>query len=417
MKKYLFLFTILVLSLCFQGCQEKARNNQAEDVKKMSLKIPVDIDVAREWPIIRKLDVVGSFDYDVTVKLSPQIGGKVKNVFVKMGDKVKKGQVLVKLDDTDTLIQIKQDKADLDQVLAKLGLSSINEKLKSRDSVPYVIKAKAAMDNDYINWQRNIRMRKADLISDKDVDDSKTNYLKDKAEYESQLHLVDQDLATIQGKAAKLEMNKQKLKYALLVSPIDGAVQEQKVYTGDYMQTGDTALVLVSSHPLLLNVNIPEKYVRKVVLGHRLDVITDAMPGKVFRGKIIHINPVVNSDNRTISMQARIENPAYLLKPGMFGEITIIAGKENVVLVPEASLVDTMGVTKVYVIKKEGNVHKAVEHKVTRGERDGDWFEIKGDIKNGDMIAVTGLGALVNGVEVTIKKKNELKPPKGIPGI
>ena len=195
-----------------------------------------------------------------------RVAGKVKDVLVKMGDKVKKGQTVLRLEQTDFLIQIKQDKADLDQVLAKLGLTSIKDKLKDRDNVPYVIKAKAAMDNNYKNWQRNIMMRKADLISDKDVDDSRTNYLKDKADYESQLQQVDQDLATIQAKAAKLDMDNQKLKYTNLTSPIDGAVQEQKVYPGDYIQVGDNALTLVSRHPLLLTVNIPEKFVRKVVI-------------------------------------------------------------------------------------------------------------------------------------------------------
>ncbi|MCL5773023.1 MAG: efflux RND transporter periplasmic adaptor subunit [Firmicutes bacterium] len=407
---FCFTFLSAVLTI-LTGCGGKKEEPKTQST--MTLEIPVDVGRATMAPLERKLDVVGSFNAYAEVSVSPLVSGNVKQVMVKMGDRVKKDQVVLNIDPADQLLQIQLDTANLQQELARLGLSSVNQKITDINKVPAVAKAKATMDNAYSNWQRNIRLRKEDLISDKDVEDSEANYLTSKADYRDQLEQVKQKFASIQSRLASLNISRQNLKYTTLKSPIDGFVKEQKVYAGDYMRSGDAAYTLVTAQPLLLNMEIPEKFIRKISLGKEIFVTTDGLPGKSFKGRIIHINPVSNQTTRTITVQAQIENPSFILKPGMFGRITLVTSIDKVVLIPRAALIDQLGVTKVFLIKKEGGKAKAFETKVEKGDRAGDWIEVKGNIKDGDMAAISSIPILANGIEVKIQKEDSSRPPGG----
>lgn len=408
---FCFILALLVLPFVITGCGGKKEQPQPQST--LTLEIPVDVARATMAPLERKLDVVGSFNAFAEVSVSPLVGGNVKQIMAKMGDRVKKDQVVLHLDQTDQLLQIQLDRANLQQELAKLGLSSVHQKITDINKVPAVAKAKAVMDNAYSNWQRNIRLRQEDLISDKDVEDSEANYLTSKADYRDQLEQVNQKFASIQARMASLDISQQNLKYTTLKSPIDGFVKEQKVDVGDYMRAGDAAYTLVTAQPMLLNMEIPEKFIRKISLGKEIFVTTDGLPGKSFKGRIIHINPVSNQTTRTITVQAQIENPSFILKPGMFGRITLVTSIDRVVLVNRAALIDQLGLTKVFVIRKEGGKTKAVEVKVDKGDRAGDWIEVKGDIKDGDLTAVSSIPMLVNGIEVKIQKEDPSRPPGG----
>ncbi len=417
---------LMVFSLLFIGCKgggspesssesSHKSSDKKEDVKPVQADLPeveLNTETVSRGEIYRTLQIVGSFAADTTVNLAPQINGKVMKVNARLGDSVRKGELLVDIDPTDIELQIKLNRANLQQQLALLGMTSPNQPLPDKQMIPEVRKAKVKADNDFITYNRKIQERKQDLISDQELDNAKTAYMSSRAEYQNQLFYADRNFAAVQTSKSQLDISLQDLAYTKVYSPLDGFVQDQKVYDGDYIMKGSPALVLVSSSPLLLNVDIPQKYSGLFEKGKKLVVSTDAVRGKSFVGDIYYISPVSNSENRSVKVQAKVENPSRDLKPGMFGKIDLVYAKDTVILVPQKAVVEFKGVTKVFKIETKDGRESAVEVVVHKGDLSGDWIEVSGDLKSGDMVAVTSAASLDNGVPVKIQKKGTSRPPR-----
>ena len=410
---------ILLIFFSFCGCKSEtppkhnADSKQSQEhktEKKTSLPIELDTETACKAEVSRSLQIVGSFAADTTVNLAPQINGKILRVNARLGDSVQKDQILVEIDPTDIELQIKLNRANLQQQLALLGMTSPDQPLPDKQMIPDVKKAKVKADNDLTTYNRKIQERNQDLISDQELDNAKTIYMSSKADYENQLFYADRNFAAVQTSKSQLDISLRDLVYTKVRSPLDGFVLEQKVYDGDYITKGSIALVLVSSSPLLLNIDIPQKYSGLFERGKTLVVSTDAVSGKSFTGEICYISPVSSPDSRSVKVQARIDNPAKELKPGMFGKIDLIYAKDTVLLVPQKAVIEFKGISKVFKIDESTNT--AVEVTVHKGDLSGDWVEVSGDLKAGDLIAVTSAASLDNGVPVKIQKKGAARPPR-----
>ena len=418
MRNYLsfnIIFCFIVMSFTFLifGCtSEQKHESKPEAIQKESVIIPVDTETACSDSIDRTLQVIGTFAADTTVNLAPQVGGKIRKVHARLGDNVKKGQLLLEIDPTDIELQIKLNRSNLQQQLAVLGMSSPDQPLPPKDSIPDVKKAKAKEENDLTTYNRKIEERKQDLISEQELDNARTTYMSSKAEYENQLFYADRNFAAIATSKAQLNISLQNLTYTKVYSPLDGFVQTQKVYDGDFISQGTPALVLVSSSPLLLNVDIPQKYSSLFTSGETMEVYTDAIAGKSFTGVIDHISPVTDPSSRTVKVQAKIENPSVNLKPGMFGKIDLIYAKDTVLLVPDEAVIEFKGLTKVFKIENNNGKYSAIEVGVHKGDSKDGWVEISGKIAPGDLVAVTSAASLDNGTVVELRKKGTARPPR-----
>lgn len=377
--------------------------------------VDVDVESAAKARLSRKIDIVGSFAEFSTVNLAPKTSGRINHVYARMGDSVQKGQLLVEIDPVDLQLQEKLARADLQQQLAVLGMKSPNDPIPDKNDLPDVKKAKVRMDNDYLNFQRRTEERKQDLISQRDLDDARTQYMASRADYENQLFYVDRNLAAVQKALSQLEITRQELSYTKVYSPLDGYVKEQKLYDGDMVSAGTPCLVLVSASPLLLNVDIPQQYSGSFSLGSRLTVSTDAISGRAFDGTITYISPVSQADSRAVSVQAEVANPSNLLKPGMFGKISLIYQNVDVLMVPESAIVQHMGVTKVYVLRENAeNSYSAGEVVVTKGDTSEGWVEITGNVSAGDLVVTKGVESLDDKSPVKIISRGSSYPPNAV---
>lgn len=393
------------------GQQQKIETVETAS-EKVKTKLTINTEHAREATINRTLKVTGSFSADQTVNLAPQVSGRVVKVNARLGDYVRKDEVLIELDKTDILLDINLKEANLKQQLAILGMTDASQSLPPKDELPNVKKAKVNMENCLISYNRKLKEREQDLIADQDVDDAQTAYKSAKADYENQLFYADRDYASVLTAKSELDISKQNYIYTDVKSPIDGIVQEQKIYEGDYIQQASPGLVLVSTSPLLLDVNIPQKYAGLFPLGKTLEIQSDAATSKKFTGIITYISPVSDATVRAVPVRAKVENPTKELKPGMFSDINLVYARESVIAVPQISVVEYKGISKVYVING-GKVREVI---VDKGTSIGSWIEVtprkSGDLRNGDVVAVSGAAGLEEGVEVDIEKSGDAYPPK-----
>jgi multidrug efflux system membrane fusion protein len=194
----------------------------------------------------------------------------------------------------------------------------------------------------------------------------------------------------------------------LVRAPFDGELGVRKVEVGQFLTAGTQIVSLTDLSQLYANFTVTEKDSGQLKVGHVVRIAVDAYPGRSFEGKITTIEPQIATDTRNIRVQATIDNPERILKPGMFTTTTIVLrDKPPVVTVPETAVDYTLYGDSVFLIteKKEDDGKTsltAVRTFVRTGNRIGGRAEILSGLKAGDRVVAVGQLKLQSGSAVTI---------------
>jgi multidrug efflux system membrane fusion protein len=194
----------------------------------------------------------------------------------------------------------------------------------------------------------------------------------------------------------------------LVRAPFDGELGVRKVEVGQYLTAGTQIVSLTDLDQLYANFTVTEKESAQLKVDQIVRIGVDAYPGRKFEGKITTIEPQIATDTRNIRVQATIDNPDRILKPGMFATTTVVLpDKLPVVTVPETAVDYTLYGDSVYLIteKKEDDGKTsltAVRTFVQTGNRIGGRAEILKGLKPGDRVVAVGQLKLQTGSAVTI---------------
>jgi multidrug efflux system membrane fusion protein len=202
----------------------------------------------------------------------------------------------------------------------------------------------------------------------------------------------------------------------LVRAPFDGVLGVRHVEVGQFLTAGTMIVTLTDLSTIYANFTTTEKQSATLKDGQTVRVVVDAYPGKVFEGKITTVEPQINTDTRNIRVQATIDNPDQVLKPGMFVTTTVVLpDKPPVVTVPETAVDYTLYGDSIFVIteKKEDDGKtslSAVRTFVRTGDRINGRAEILSGLKPGDRVVAVGQLKLQSGAAVVIS-------PEGPPPI
>ncbi len=194
----------------------------------------------------------------------------------------------------------------------------------------------------------------------------------------------------------------------LVRAPFDGELGVRKVEVGQFLTAGTQIVSLTDLSQLYANFTVTEKDSGQLKVGQVVRIAVDAYPGRSFEGKITTIEPQIATDTRNIRVQATIDNPERILKPGMFTTTTVVLpDKPPVVTVPETAVDYTLYGDSVFVIseKKEDDGKTsltAVRTFVRTGNRVEGRAEILSGLKEGDRVVAVGQLKLQSGAAVTI---------------
>jgi len=203
----------------------------------------------------------------------------------------------------------------------------------------------------------------------------------------------------------------------LVKAPFDGELGVRKVEVGQYLTAGTQIVSLTDLSVLYANFTVTEKDSAALKVGHIVRIAVDAYPGRNFEGKITTIEPQIATDTRNIRVQATIDNPDHILKPGMFATTTVVLpDKPPVVTVPETAVDYTLYGDSVYLIteKKDDDGKTsltAVRTFVQTGNRIQGRAEIVKGLKPGDRVVAVGQLKLQSGAAISISAD----PPPPIP--
>jgi membrane fusion protein, multidrug efflux system len=316
---------------------------------------PVSIAVAKSEVIPNLLTAVGDLAAVHQVNVTSDVGGRITNIMFEPGSTVKAGTPLVQLFDEPEQGDLSSFKAQA--VMGQLALDRAKQ-LAARQFGPQAT--------------------------------------------------VDQAQSTFDQANSGIAKTQAIISQKLVRAPFDGELGVRHVEVGQFLTAGTQIVSLTDLSTLYANFTVTEKQSAQLKVGQTVRVVVDAYPNRNFEGKITTVEPQISTDTRNIHVQATIDNPDHILKPGMFTTTTVVLpDRPAVVTVPETAVDYTLYGDSVFLLteKKEDDgktTLTAVRTFVRTGNRIDGRTEILSGLKEGDRVVAVGQLKLQSGVAVAI---------------
>jgi len=337
---------------------------------------PMTVDTAQaaRHEVVDSLTVVGNLVAEQTVDVVSRVAGRIESVSVKLGDRVVRGQVLVKIEDRELREQIRQAEAALE-----VNRSTVN-----------------AREND-LKVQENVLERFKQLAANgltpkQQLEDAELRANSAKSQ-------VDVAKSQQQSTQARLDELKITLGNTTVMSPLDGFVSKRNLDPGGFAGANTVLLTVVDIGTVRMIANLVEKGFNKIVAGVSADVEVDTFPGEQFRGVVSRVAPVFDPATRTAAMEIEVPNPGFRLKPGSNARVRLtVERRADALTVPRNALVDTEGKRGVFLV----DAQTARFREVQTGLSDTDRVEITRGLNDGDRVVTVGALALRDGDRVVL---------------
>jgi RND family efflux transporter MFP subunit len=381
------------------GCKASSASGDAGARRGAAVETrDVQVVPARVDRLVRAITVTGTLAAEEQVTVSMKVTGRLQDLYVDLGSRVKRGQVLARLIPTDFNLRQSQADAALQQARARLGLPLQGQDDHidpERSSI--VRSAKALLEEARLNRERTATFVARGISAKAALDSADAALQVADSRYQDALEEVRNRQAVLEQRRTELELTRQAVRDASLTSPLDGIVRERHVTAGQYLAAGSPAVTIVRMHPLRLRVAVPERESQLVRLGQEVRVTVEG-DATSYPGRVARVSPAIDEASRTLMVEAEIPNADGQLRPGSFANATIVsADSDQVVIVPASALVTFAGVDKVLTVK-DG---KVVEKRVTVGRKDAERIEIVTGIAAGEPV-VAKPGNLVEGALVRV---------------
>lgn len=307
----------------------------------------------------RYLGVTGELHGSRQATLAPETAGKVVSAPIERGQKVKVGDVILKLDDRTATHALQEAEASLSD-------------------------AKLKVEWARSEFTRNESMAKARAISAIEFERLKLNR--------------DTSDTALAAATARLEKAKKMMDDMVLRAPFAGTVGERLTEVGEFVSNSAGIARLVATEELRLTLNVPETAVGSIHEGQTVTFAVPAYPGQTFTGKVKYIGPALRAAARDLIVEAVVANTDDRLKPGMFAEGRLVLKEEPAVTVPTNALRVEGTSHKILVVQKE----RIEERFVEIGETKGTSVEIRRGVARGESVVVTPGADALDGARVTL---------------
>lgn len=398
---------VAVFAIACGGSKANVRHDPSVATAPPPVEVTTAPAITRDLP--RFFEATGSLAGDQQTDVAPSVAGKVTAVGVDLGSYVKRGQMLVRLDDVDSKLRVEQAQAQLEQ--AKAALRQAEEKVGLRpgqnfdvNKIPEVVNARVAFELSEKNLRRAEKLIESGDVSRSAYDEQKARRDQLKEVYEAAVSVGRQNFAavataraTVANAETQLGLARRNLSYALVFSPIDGYVAERSADLGEYVSPTSKVATIVRINPLRIRIDVPEQAIPEVKVGQSVSVTTSAWPDKNFSGRIARISPNVSPNSRTLTVEAEVENGSGVLKPGQFASVRILQERaQPAVLVPVRAVRTESGVSRVFVIK-DGHAQQRL---VQLGQTESDLVEIKIGVAADELVATSNVDQLSDGAAI-----------------
>ncbi|MBE3127297.1 MAG: efflux RND transporter periplasmic adaptor subunit [Candidatus Atribacteria bacterium] len=417
---FIFLFIIIIGLLAFR-IVNKLNEKQREEVQKSQIKeeiiIPVRTVLVEKGEVSSFLKVTGVVEANETVRVTSEIMGQAKEVKVKDGEKVSKGDILIILGDEQIKIQVAQAQATLDSIQAssdKIKSGARPQEIKQAESA--VLQAKINRDSAEENYLRMKKLSSEKAISEQQYEQAKNQYEIADVQYQSAQEsygLViegagEQDIKSVEAQVrqakAVLDMAKYQLSNAKIIAPIGGRVTSIAVSSGEMVAPSLPLLSIIDVSRIFVKVGISEKDISKIKEGQKMSLEIDAFPEEKFQGEVVSKGVAVDQISKTLEVKIEILQPEVDIPVGVFarGDI-LVKTNQDVLIIPSSALTRKQDGIYVYAVEEGIARQKEVVLGIIQGER----IEILDGLSEGEEIVVLGNQELEDGLKVDVLSKEE----------
>ena len=335
------------------------------------MSVATTLSTERDVPVV--VHATGTFVADETFQVTPQVPGQVAATLVDVGDVVRAGQVVIRLDARDAGLRLDQARAALKQAEAQAG--------RAREEA-----------------DRMDALHAQSLVARRDVDSART-----------QAVVAD---AAVAHARAQIAIAEKALDDTAIRTSLTGHVSSRSVSAGEYVTPSSRLATVISIQPIKLDLQIPEAHSAKLRRGLVVRAEVAGYPGEVFEGAVAALNRAIDPSSRAMTIEARFQNRDARLSPGMFATAQVsLPGAERAVFVPSGALLTIVDGSSYGVYVVEGRT--AQLRVVQPGERMDGAVRILSGLSAGTVVAVGELGRLFDGAEVATGAKTSTQDQGG----
>jgi RND family efflux transporter MFP subunit len=436
------IYTIFIsaLSLLIASCSSSKAENTNQEANTESQTVSVSTTQAVVKQIPTYFEATGSLTSDAESDVAPTIGGKIVAVNFDVGSYVNKGDVLVRLDARDAQIRLEQAQAQLEQQRkvvsqAEAGVEQAIANLRQNQAR---LGVKDGENFDIKDFSQVKSITAQLILAEKELarteklletgDVSRSAYDQRKAQRDQLIGQLDEARsnaavaikaisitqagvesaraqvanarAGVEAAQTQVDQARKTVSDNVVYSPISGYISERNADPGEYIspnQPNAKLVTIVRTAVLRLQIDVPEQSIGKIAVGQSISAQVSAYPDRKFAGTIVRVLPTLDTQSRTLKVEAEIENINGLLKPGQFATVRITQSKpEPAVMIP-ASAVRTDGEKNIVFVVKDGIAN---ERLVQTGLLEDNMIEIKQGIQENETVATNNLDKLGDGVIV-----------------
>lgn len=341
-NRYMFVGCLIILpTLLLTSCGDQSSAGGQFSMPPM----PVEVAEVKMQGVSEKFDAVGTIEAIEEITVVSEINAMVVNIPFTEGSQIRKGELIAQLDDSQLAAEVSSAEA-----LHAQSLATYNR-------VKKVVEQKAGTPQD-----------------------------------------LDDALASLKVSEANLRLAQARLDKSRIIAPFDGMIGSRRVSVGSFLRTGDAITELANLNEIRVNFSAPERFLAELKRGSEVIVFSPVYPGHEVKGKIIAIEPIIDSDTRTARIVAKVSNPGQKFRPGMSANVSVVLSER-----PEALTIPTEAVfangnqSFVYIVNADSTVAPAP---VTLGTQLSDVVEVVSGLQQGMQIITAGHQKLFPGAKV-----------------
>lgn len=307
--------------------------------------MPVEVASVVKQGVSERFEAVGTIEAIEEITVVSEINATVVDIPFTEGSQISKGELIAQLDDSQLAAEVLSAEALYSQSLA------------TYNRVKKVVEQKAGTPQD-----------------------------------------LDDALASLKVSEANLKLAQARLDKTRIVAPFNGMIGSRRVSVGSFVSTGEAITELANLNEIRINFSAPERFLAELKRGSEVVVYSPVYPGHEVKGRIIAIEPIIDSDTRTARIVAKVQNPGQKFRPGMSANVSVILSQR-----PEALTIPTEAVfangnqSFVYIVNADSTVAPAP---VTLGLQLSDIVEISSGLQQGMKIITAGHQKLFPGAKV-----------------
>ena len=319
--------------------------------------------------ITDRLSLIGSLQAKQQVEVIPRVSGRLLEVRVDRGSRVRAGQVVARLEDDELRQQVRRAEAAHQVTRASLA------------------QREAELANREMELERYHNLIADGVVSTQQLETARTNVQVTRA----QMSLAEAQIAQAE---AELEELRIRLGQTEITSPMNGIVATRYADVGALLSSSTPIFLILDLSTMLTVINVPEREISKIGVGSEAKVAVDALAGEEFAGRIVRISPILDRQTRTAAVEIELENAGEHLKAEMFARVDLnLETERDALLVPRDALVYRNDRQGVFVVDAE----TARFQPVTTGLTEGDLVEIVEGVGDRDIVVSRGANLLQNG--------------------